>query len=540
MSNKIVDIQEKVKAKIEEELAKYQSTEEKITTVTQQHITKNHIIVTNRYLNNISDEAIIALISVNDPPSVFVRSRALVKICTDEKENPHIIILNEPQLRGILARCAAFNRVDHQGREVPTSPPIDIVKDILAMGELPFPPLEGIVQGPVLRPDGTVLTEPGYDPLTKLYYIKPHDLVVPLIPENPTRREVQEARGYLNEMICDFPFQEASDRANALGLCITPPLRPVIIGNVPMATVSARGPGTGKGLLIIGIYLLGTGRVAPMAGLPVAEDEVRKFITSRLIMGDPIIAFDNLEEDLESPTLCRALTAPEWEDRLLGHNRIVRLPQRAVWIANGNNLKLKGDLPRRCFPIQLDAKMARPWERTEFRHGNLQEWILQNRGNLLAAILTIARAWFAAGRPEPKKAVPVMGGFEGWTNTIGGILCFSGIEGFLENLHQFHGEVDLETPEWEAFLSIWGEVIGDSPTTCQKVEVIIRGNSDFAATLPGELGDVLKDPKKSFAKTLGKALAKKEKRPYGEKNLALQKAGTEKHAILWKVAPLKR
>lgn len=133
-----------------------------------------------------------------------------------------------------------------------------------------------------------------------------------------------------------------------------------------------------------------------------------------------------------------------------------------------------------------------------------------------------------------------MGGFEGWTSTIGGILSFAGIDGFLENLQQFHGEADLETPEWEAFLSVWDEVIGYSPTTCQKVEAIIRRNPDFTATLPGALGDVLKDPKKTFAKTLGKALAKKEKRPYGEKNLALQKVGTEKHAILWKVAPLKR
>lgn len=195
------------------------------------------------------------------------------------------------------------------------------------MGQLPFPALEGIVQGPVLRPDGTVLMEPGYDPLTRLYYIKPHDLVVPPIPENPTEKDVKKARGYLNEMVCDFPFQEESDLANAYGLAITPTLRPVIVGNVPMATVSARAPGTGKGLLVIGIHILGTGRVAPMAGLPVAEEEVRKFITSRLMIGDPIIAFDNLEEDLESPNLCRALICPEWEDRAGGLDCQRKQPQ---------------------------------------------------------------------------------------------------------------------------------------------------------------------------------------------------------------------
>jgi len=37
---------------------------------------------------------------------------------------------------------------------------------------------------------------------------------------------------------------------------------------------------------------------------------------------------------------------------------------------------------------------------------------------------------------------------------------------------------------------------------------------------------------------LGRALAGKEKRPYGENNLALRRVGTHNRAVLWKVAPL--
>ena len=415
---------------------------------------------------------------------------------------------------------------------------MDLVKDILALGEWDFPALEGIIQAPAMRQDGTVFNEPGYDPQTRLFYFKPGNLSMPKIPENPSNYEVEGYLGYLLEAICDFHFVEDADRANALGLIMTLPLRPAIPGNVPMAVITAPAPGTGKSLLQDTVAIIGTGKSAPMAGLPRDDDEMRKFITSRLLSGDPLVSFDNLELPLWGPSLSRALTCSEWEDRILGGNTTARLPQRAVWIANGNNLKLRGDLPRRTFPIRLDAGLSRPWERQTFKHGNLIEWVSRYRGDFLAAIHTIARAWFVAGKPAPEKPIPVMGGFEDWAKTIGGILSFAGVDDFLENLKQFHSEADLEGPEWEGFLSTWFEVVGQVSKTCQEIAAILRDNSDFAATLPGNLGDILKNTEKSFERTLGRVLAGKEKRPYGENNLALQRVGSHNRAVLWKVAPL--
>jgi len=495
------------------------------------------IRTTKRFLNDISNEAIQALETANHPPFLFRRAGGLVRISRDEKNHPKIINLTDVQLRGMIARSASFFKETEKGL-VATAPPMDTVKDILALGEWSFPALEGLVQAPVMRPDGTVFTEPGYDPQTRLYYVKPDDLFVPPIPENPSTQEVQESIGYLLEIVCDFPFAEDSDRANAVGLVLTLPLRAAILGNIPMAVITSPTPGTGKTLLQDAIANIGTGQSAPMAGLPRDDDEMRKFITSRLLSGEPLISFDNQELPLWGASLSRALTCTEWEDRLLGGNTNARLPQRAVWIANGNNLKLKGDLPRRTFPIRLDSRMAKPWERDGFKHRNLTEWILQNRGNFLAAIFVLARAWFVAGKPEPEKPVPVMGNFEAWAETIGGILAFAGVEGFLENLAEFHAEADLEGPEWEGFLTAWVEAVGHTSKTCQEVAAILRDNSEFVATLPDNLQDVLKDPEKSFERSLGRTLAKKEKRPYGENNLALQRVGTHKKAVLWKVAPL--
>jgi hypothetical protein len=486
------------------------------------------IFITKRFLNHISDEAIKAIETANHPPFLFRRSGSLVRVSLDEKNTPKIISLNDAHLRGILARRAFFLKDTDKG-PVPTSPPLDVVKDILHLGEWTFPTLEGIVQAPVMRPDGTILVEPGYDPVTHLFYVKPADLSMPEIPENPSDSDsdVEGYLGYILEAIRDFPFVEDADRANALAFLISLPLRPAILGSVPMAAITKPTPGTGASLFVDMVAIIGTGKVAPMAGLPRDDDEMRKFITSRLLAGDPLISFDNLELPLWGPSLSRALTCQEWEDRILGGNTTARLPQRAVWVANGNNLKLRGDLPRRTFPIRLDARLAKPWERENFRHSDLRSWCRRWRGGLLVSILSIARAWYVAGKPEPSRPIPVLGGFEAWAQTIGGILSFAGVKGFLENLVQFHDEADLEGPEWKSFLSAWVEIIGETPKTCQEVAAIIRQNSGFASTLPENLQDILKNPEKSFERSLGRALARKESDLMGKKTWHYKKIGSQ-------------
>src|SRR5262249_6745494 len=157
------------------------------------------------------------------------------------------------------------------------------------------------------------------------------------------------------------------------------------------------------------------------------------------------------------------LTAPEWSDRILGKTEKVRIPQRATWMATGNNLRIGGDIARRCYWIRLDAENARPWQREGFRYPDLLSHVLANRGQILAAVLTLARAWFAAGCPKAK--VPKVGGFEGWATTIGGVLARAGIEGFLGNLDELYAQVDEDEVAWEAFLAAWWSRYRDTVRT---------------------------------------------------------------------------
>jgi putative DNA primase/helicase len=105
-------------------------------------------------------------------------------------------------------------------------------------------------------------------------------------------------------------------------------------------------------------------------------------------------------------------------------------PVRCLWIATGNNPSLSSEMSRRTVTIRLDAKMPKPYLRTEFKHENLRKWVRMNHGKLVWAALTIVRAWVAAGRPQGTQP---LGQFESYCEVIGGILDVVGVEGFLED-----------------------------------------------------------------------------------------------------------
>ena len=92
-----------------------------------------------------------------------------------------------------------------------------------------------------------------------------------------------------------------------------------------------------------------------------------------------------------------------------------------AWYATANNVELNDDMARRVVFSRIDAKMEFPFERprTAFKHQDIRQWSRDNRGRLIWAALTMARAWISRGRPP---GAQVMGSYEAWAETIGGIL----------------------------------------------------------------------------------------------------------------------
>jgi len=146
------------------------------------------IQINNRQLRNTTAEAIAALVGANDPPEIFMRLGQLCQIKTDEDGHPSIEFLKETGIKYRLTQAADFIRQDKEVTSV--SPPKVLAQNILAAPDLPFPPQRGIVEVPVLRPDGSILADPGYDQATKLYYRPlPGTAPDPIISSSPDQQD---------------------------------------------------------------------------------------------------------------------------------------------------------------------------------------------------------------------------------------------------------------------------------------------------------------------------------------------------------------
>jgi len=513
------------------------------------------IIVNDRRLREVTGEALAALQQANASPTMFVRSGSLVRVRSDETGRPIIDDLKENELRGVIERSANCVRVTKEGETYPKSPPLEVVRDVLSLGRWPFPSLVAVVEVPVLRPDGSVLDRPGHDARTGLFYAPSLGLRVPKVSERPRAEEVAGAVALLRELLEGFPFVREEGgteacRANAMGLLLTPIVRQ-LSGPVPLALVDAPQAGTGKSLLadLVGIIDSGTG--GSMMTAPTKEEEWSKQMTSLLARGSTLVVIDNVEAPLSSAALASTLTSEQRSDRLMGRNdaRLV-FPQRATWVATGNNLRLGGDMPRRSYWIRLDAQESRPWKREGFRHPDLKVWAREHRGDLVGALLTLARAWFAAG--SPAAAVPTIGGFERWAGIVGGILAHAGVSGFLGNQETMWDEQDEEAREWESWLGAWRDLFAEDAVPIFRIVEVLTGvdgvdgderRAVLREHLPQNLAEALakvgsdSKAKTGFSRRLGVALTKHHGTRYGASGIHLERAGTDTHrgAALWRV-----
>jgi putative DNA primase/helicase len=139
----------------------------------------------------------------------------------------------------------------------------------------------------------------------------------------------------------------------------------------------------------------------------------------------------------------------------MGTSVAVILPINATWVATGNNPSLSDEMTRRVVRIRMDTGLEQPETRTGFRHANLLKWASAHRGDLIAAALTLARAWYVRERHKVVLDVPNLGSFESWASVTGGILKVADIDGFLANIEDVRASAGGErSSQLEAF-AVW-------------------------------------------------------------------------------------
>ena len=376
------------------------------------------IVTSNRRLREIAADAWQALLAGNSLPRYFQHGGAIAEIGRDDVGRARIAHLGFAGLKGHLDRCADWVTASKDGPR-PARPPRDVVEDLEAMAK-PLPVLRGVVGTPIFSVNGTLTTEAGYQPATRLYY-EPSGDPVPSVSTTPDATDLQRARMIIGQdWLGDFPFVDDASRAHAIAAVVTAVGREMIDGPTPLFAFDAPAAGTSKGLLALGVGLIVTGSLPAVMTEVASEEELRKRITAVLCAGPSVVLFDNIKRRLASGTLAGLLTAPWWSDRILGKSQTVDLPVRGVWLVTGNNLELDNETARRTVWIRLDAQCDRPWERTQFRHSDLNAWLRRHRHELIWAHLVLVQHWISAGRPG--WAGRPLGSFEAWSAVVGGVL----------------------------------------------------------------------------------------------------------------------
>jgi hypothetical protein len=383
----------------------------------------------------VNDEVIGAMAS---DENLFSRSGQLVRIVREDSVQDGIVgpselkrirSLEAPTLRELMTKriCFRQNKVCPNGEivEVDAHPPGWCVGAVLARGVWPgIRPLLGIVTTPILRPDGSIVSTNGYDPLTGLYLST--DLELPPFPAVFTHADAVRAAEKLLDLVCDFPFSTPEHRSAWLAFLLTASARTAFSGPAPLFLIDANIRGSGKSMLsdVVGFIAMGT--TLPRMSNPKDDEECRKRITSLALAGDRLVLIDNIDGHLGCPSLDAALTSPDsWKDRILGKSEVVELPISMTWVATGNNVMLAADTARRTLHIRLDSLEQRPELRSGFKYSDLINHVKRNRAELVEAVLTILSAYCAAGRPRMN--LPAWGSFEGWSNLIRNAVVWCGL-----------------------------------------------------------------------------------------------------------------
>jgi hypothetical protein len=214
--------------------------------------------------------------------------------------------------------------------------------------------------------------------------------VFPAIPESPTRADALDALVVLNELICKYPFVSPEAHSVAIAAILTSVIRRML-PTAPGFGFTSPVPGSGKGLLCDTIAHLAHGR-QPSSLTQGSDEETEKRISSALMRGDLVISIDNITEPVTGAKLLSVLTQQFADLRPLGISKLVGHDTRTLFLFNGNNLTIPGDMCRRILVCGIDPECEDP-ERRPFDFNPLER-VRQNRGRYVMAALTILRAYF--------------------------------------------------------------------------------------------------------------------------------------------------
>ena len=438
----------------------------------------------------------------------------------------NVIPVSRDWLLDFIDRTVSFYKMRKAGDtfvEAPADAPATLAASILAKGgERGFRRLVAVTTAPTLRADGSVLDEPGHDEASGLLYLA--GLEAPRVPRAPSAADAVDALRVLWEPVRLFPFGDDTDRGVMLAAMLTACLR-ASLPTAPGFAFDAPAAGSGKTLLGKVLGILATGEspaVLPPAGE--RDDEARKRLFAALRDGRRVLLWDNVREPLGGAAIDAFLTAPTFADRVLGVSETAVLPNRALFVATGNNLRLVGDTCRRVLVARIDPQDERPYGR-RFAF-DPEQTVRGQRVRLVVAALTIIRAWVAAGRP--RLAAGSMASFEQWDELVRQPVLWvaseaarrdAALPGFVDPADAIVRAFanDPETAKLAAMLATWDACFGTRPTAVKDAirHSALSGTDAAAQALADAIDEVAGERGQANSRILGRWVERQVGRRHG-------------------------
>jgi len=327
-----------------------------------------------------------------------------------------------------------------------------------------FRQLNGLIFAPTIRlRDGSIISQPGYDEGSGLFYVGKMLADFDRFPETVSQSDAQQALDVFDEVYSEFPFVDRSSYSAVIAANISALLR-CQLETAPLFGVTAHAAGTGKSLLVDTVALITTGRRCPVFSVGHDPAEMEKRISAAVLSGRALFSLDNVEYPLKDALLCQVCSQPFISVRPLGSSTVVQSRTNMSIFATGNNLAIHGDLRRRTVLIRLDAEMEHP-ERRTFKC-DVVSFIYANRGRIVRAALVLSLAYRAAGCPSVD-AMPI-GGFEQWDQWCRRPLIWAGLSDPLDASDSLR-EIDPDLLVTRQLLAAWFRVYGDRAVTAAEL-----------------------------------------------------------------------
>lgn len=410
-------------------------------------------VSTNQDNRDIRDEVLFALAK---SPEVFVSQRMLAKL-----DGTSMQPLDGGDLDSeVVDQCAMVKPVRDRSTGQYFDQPDTLPVRVRGMLEKRFTEAEikriGLRQvdqvssSPFFTIDGTCIDQAGYSEKSRTLLVDPPKLI-----DHP-EPDAAACLDWLRNLFSDFVFKDgihSSNFSNFIGCLLAPMVRPMIRGPMPMLVIEGNTPGLGKSMLGNAIRTI-YGLKPAQGAMPADEQRMAALIVGVLMNAEPVHLFDDVMHKVQSAALNRVITGDNYEDRVLGFQKVVKFVVRQLFIATMNDAKIDNNMIRRVVMVMLRwDRVGKPEDREDVKIRSFPSYIEDHRVEILSRMRQMVQSWVDAGMPEPR-GLPVMGSFDRFAAVIGSILHHAGDRQWLQNMKEAKASVIIDD-DWQEFLDAW-------------------------------------------------------------------------------------